>query len=70
MIPAMEAVIEYARMEDTRKPLSRRLFVGAAAFASAGLFGAPALAQTRAEQLAGRKGNGAGDPGPENKKTA
>src|ERR1700735_5285574 len=67
MIPAMEAVIKDTRIEDTRKPLSRRLFVGAAALASAGLFGAPALAQTRSEQLAGHKGNNASDPGPENK---
>ena len=67
MIPAMEAVIKDTRIEDTRKPLSRRLFVGAGALASAGLFGAPALAQTRAEQLAGRKGSNASDPGPENK---
>ncbi len=47
-------------------PLSRRTFVGAAALASAGFMGATAAAQTRPEQLAGRTGNSASDPGPEN----
>jgi oxalate decarboxylase len=47
--------------------VSRRLFVGAAALASAGFIGADAGAQTRAEQLAGRRGNSPTDPGPENK---
>jgi oxalate decarboxylase len=47
--------------------LSRRMFVGAAALASAGFFGGSALGQTRKEQLAGRTGTSASDPGPENK---
>jgi oxalate decarboxylase len=46
---------------------SRRMFLGMAAPAGAGLFGSSALAQTRSEQLAGRTGNSATDPGPENK---
>jgi oxalate decarboxylase len=47
--------------------VSRRLFVGAAALAGAGFIGPEARAQTRAEQLAGRRGNSPTDPGPENK---
>jgi oxalate decarboxylase len=46
---------------------SRRKFLGMAALAGTGLFGIGALAQTRTEQLAGRTGNSASDPGPENK---
>lgn len=46
---------------------SRRMFLGMAALAGTGLFGIGALAQTRTEQLAGRTGNSASDPGPENK---
>lgn len=66
MIPTAET--EVAKSEEVeRKPLSRRMFVGAAALAGAGLFGTQAVAQTRQEQLAGRKGNSASDPGPENK---
>ena len=57
--------------EDTpaspRPALSRRMWVGAAALAGAGFIGADATAQTRAEQLAGRRGNSPSDPGPENK---
>ena len=61
--------------EDQRRPeataeeqgLSRRMFVGAAALAGAGFFGSAALAQTRKEQLNGRTGDNASDPGPENK---
>jgi len=49
------------------RSLSRRMFFGTAALAGAGFFGAAAMAQTRTEQLAGRKGNSASDPGPENK---
>jgi hypothetical protein len=44
---------------------SRRMFLGMAALAGTGLFGIGALAQTRTEQLAGRTGNSASDPGPE-----
>jgi oxalate decarboxylase len=46
---------------------SRRVFLGMAALAGAGLLGSNALAQTRSEQLAGRAGNNTSDPGPENK---
>ena len=67
MFPAIEAESADNQVETIQKPLSRRLFVGAAALAGAGLFGVPALAQTRSEQLAGHKGNNASDPGPENK---
>lgn len=42
--------------------VSRRLFASGAALSGAGLF-----AQTRTEQLAGRKGQSPSDPGPENK---
>ena len=48
-------------------PLSRRGFAGAAALAGAGFFTAAAVAQTRQEQIAGRRGNSSSDPGPENK---
>jgi oxalate decarboxylase len=47
--------------------VSRRMFVGSAAVAGAGLFTLAAAAQTRKEQLAGRTGTSASDPGPENK---
>ena len=69
MSPDKETKIEAAETEAVveHKPLSRRMFVGAATLAGAGLFGAQALAQTRKEQLAGRQGNSASNPGPENK---
>jgi oxalate decarboxylase len=67
MVPTTEAEVKDTGIEAAQKPLSRRLFVGAAALAGAGLFGTHALAQTRAEQQAGRKGNSSSDPGPENK---
>lgn len=47
--------------------LSRRMFVGAASLAGAGLLGGSAFAQTRPELKAGRTGDNASDPGPENK---
>jgi len=47
--------------------VSRRMFVGAAALASAGFIGTDATAQTLAERVAGRRGNSPSDPGPENK---
>ena len=47
--------------------VSRRMFVGAAALASAGFMTAGAAAQTRKEAEAGRQGDSASDPGPENK---
>jgi oxalate decarboxylase len=53
--------------ETEQKSLSRRLFVGAAALAGAGLIGSQALAQKRGEEQAGRQGNSSSDPGPENK---
>jgi oxalate decarboxylase len=59
--------IEVNETEPQPESLSRRMFVGAAALAGAGFFGTQALAQTRKEQQAGRQGNNASDPGPENK---
>jgi oxalate decarboxylase len=51
-----------------RDNVSRRSFVGAAALAGAGLVTAhTALAQSRAQTEAGRQGDNASDPGPENK---
>lgn len=47
-------------------PLSRRMFVGAAALASAGFLGTSASGQNRAEQKAGRTPPSSNDPGPEN----
>ncbi len=47
--------------------LSRRMFVGVSALASAGFLSTSALAQTRQEQLAGRADGSTSDPGPENK---
>jgi len=46
--------------------VSRRAFMGVAAMAGATLATANAFAQTRSELLAGRTGNSASDPGPEN----
>src|SRR5579875_3522503 len=47
--------------------LTRRAFVGGAAMAGAGLVSAAgALAQSRKEAQAGRQGDNASDPGPEN----
>lgn len=67
MIPTAETETQMEDMnsEAERKPLSRRMFVGAAALAGAGFFGSQALAQTRQEEIAGRKH--VTDPGPENK---
>ena len=45
---------------------SRRAFVGAAAMAGATFAASNAFAQTRSELVAGRNGNNASDPGPEN----
>jgi oxalate decarboxylase len=54
--------------EPTNAAISRRGLVGAAAMAGAGLLSAAAAsAQTRQEEIAGRRGNSASDPGPENK---
>jgi oxalate decarboxylase len=53
--------------EKDQRPLSRRMFAGAAALAGAGFFSGSAEGQTRAEQLAGRRGSSPSDPGPENK---
>src|SRR5580704_5206028 len=70
----MKKILETDRQQLSEKlpanpppSVSRRLFVGAAALASAGFIGADASAQTRAEQLAGRRDNSSTDPGPENK---
>jgi oxalate decarboxylase len=46
--------------------VSRRRFMEVATLAGAGLATASAFAQTRSELLAGRTGNNASDPGPEN----
>ena len=46
--------------------VSRRAFMGVAAMAGATLATTSALAQTRAELLAGRTGENSSDPGPEN----
>jgi hypothetical protein len=56
-----------AQPSNARPSVSRRIFAGAAALAGAGFIGGDATAQTRAEQLAGRRGNSPSDPGPENK---
>ncbi|MGA7158665.1 MAG: cupin domain-containing protein [Acidobacteriaceae bacterium] len=47
--------------------LSRRSFVGAAALAGAGFASTAAFAQSRQQTVAGRQGDNASDPGPENK---
>jgi oxalate decarboxylase len=52
--------------DTTVSPVSRRMFVGAAALAGAGFFGATAVGQTRSEQKAGRTAPSSTDPGPEN----
>ena len=52
--------------ETAPRGLSRRVFVGAAALASAGFMGTPALGQNRSEQKAGRTSPSSSDPGPEN----
>ena len=53
--------------EQAEGALSRRRFAGAAALAGAGFLSAPAAAQTRQEQIAGREAKSRSDPGPENK---
>ncbi len=50
-----------------REMVSRRMFMGAAALASAGLATSGALAQTSHELEEGRQGGNASDPGPENR---
>ncbi len=59
--------IEVQVDETPRASVSRRMFVGAAALASAGFMGASAMGQNRAEQKAGRMPPSNSDPGPENK---
>ncbi len=61
----MKLLTDADGMEQSRV-VTRRSFVGAAALASAGFFSMGAGAQTRQEQLAGRQGKNASDPGPEN----
>ena len=68
----LEVEGEAARLDvaetQSRETVSRRSFVGAAALAGAGLVTTgTALGQTRAQTEAGRKGDNASDPGPENK---
>ena len=55
-----------AAEDQEQKIISRRLFMGTAALAGAGLAASNALAQSRQEALAGREGDNASDPGPEN----
>ncbi len=63
-----ERILErLAGSAETPANLSRRMFVGAAALASAGFAASPALAQDRAEQKAGRTPPSLSDLGPENK---
>jgi oxalate decarboxylase len=57
---------EVAVTSREQKSVSRRMFVGSAALAGAGLITATALAQSRQESQAGRHGDSASDPGPEN----
>ncbi len=52
--------------QEQRGGVSRRAFVGAAAFAGMGVAAMESFAQTREESQAGRTGNNASDPGPEN----
>ena len=59
-------VEEQPKLESPVPPLSRRMFVGAAALASAGFMGSTALGQNRTEQKAGRTPPSSSDPGPEN----
>jgi oxalate decarboxylase len=59
-------MIDEPEKQQLSRSVSRRLFAGAA-FAGAGFIGADAMAQTRAEQIAGRQGKSPSDPGPENK---
>ena len=61
-IPSNDSVHDHAET-----PVSRRRFVGAAALAGAGFMTFAANAQTRQEQIAGRKDKSSSDPGPENK---
>jgi oxalate decarboxylase len=65
-----ESGTQQSSEENLAKPgssLSRRMFPGVAALAGAGFMSARAMAQTRAEQVAGRQGMSNSDPGPENK---
>ncbi len=52
--------------EKSASSVSRRMFVGATALASAGFLSASAWGQNRAEQKAGRTSPSSSDPGPEN----
>src|ERR1700761_9453253 len=54
------------RVDLEHSGVSRRAFMSVAAMASAGLATVNAMAQTRSELQAGRTGNNASDPGPEN----
>ncbi len=60
-------VVNDSARAQVQPPLSRRGFAGAAALAGAGFLTAAAAAQTRQEQIAGRRGSSGSDPGPENK---
>ncbi len=54
------------KTEKASSSVSRRMFVGATALASAGFLGASAWGQDRSEQKAGRTPPSSSDPGPEN----
>jgi oxalate decarboxylase len=55
-----------AAEDHEQRVISRRIFMGTAALAGAGLAATNALAQSRQEALAGRQDDNASDPGPEN----
>lgn len=59
--------IDEQPQESPRQSVSRRMFVGSAALASAGFMGVSALGQNRSEQKAGRTLPSSSNPGPENK---
>jgi oxalate decarboxylase len=61
------SVVNDSAPVEEQTELSRRGFAGAAALAGAGFLTAAAAAQTRQEQIAGRRGSSSSDPGPENK---
>ena len=67
--PNEQKIQEHRTGESLRNAaaMTRRMLVSAAAGSAASVFTISAAAQTRPEQLAGRTGNNASDPGPENK---
>src|SRR5580700_10165579 len=67
--PNEQKIQEHRTGESLRNAaaMTRRMLVSAAAASAASVFAISAAAQTRQEQLAGRTGKNASDPGPENK---